>query len=100
MILNFAFFFIFFLSFFKVVSNLTENMAFNNTGKHLLHVQGFERVPLSFQICVQNWFWRNIATDDWDKSTIIASKAGQKFSYNYLVNPDNDFELAARNRSV
>ncbi|XP_042894789.1 protein bark beetle [Parasteatoda tepidariorum] len=83
----------------QVVSNFTENMAYNNTGKHVLDVQGFERMPLSYQTCIRNWFWRNVATDYWDKSTIIASKAGQRFNYNYMVNPDNDFELAAKNRT-
>ncbi|KAF8773809.1 Protein bark beetle like protein [Argiope bruennichi] len=83
----------------QVVSNLTENMAYNNTGMHILDVQGFERMPLSYQTCERNWFWRNIATDYWDKSTIIAGKAGQRFNYNYLLNPENDFELAAKNRT-
>ncbi|GBM60478.1 hypothetical protein AVEN_213750-1 [Araneus ventricosus] len=82
-----------------VVSNLTENMAYNNTGMHILDVQGFERMPLSYQTCERNWFWRNTATDRWDKSTIIAGKAGQRFNYNYLLNPENDFELAAKNRT-
>ncbi|XP_054714634.1 protein bark beetle-like [Uloborus diversus] len=84
----------------QVISNLTENLAYNNTGKHLLDVRGFQRMPLSFQTCEKNWFWRNVATDIWDKSTIIAGKAGQQFNHNYLVNPDNDFELSARNRSL
>ncbi|GIY05443.1 protein bark beetle [Caerostris extrusa] len=83
----------------QVVSNLTENMAYNNTGKHVLDVQGFERMPLSYQTCERNWFWRNTATDYWDKSTIIAGKAGQRFNNNYLLNPENDFELAAKNRT-
>lgn len=87
-------------AFFQVVSNLTENLAYNNIGKHVLDVQGFERMPLSYQTCERNWFWRNTATDYWDKSTIIASKAGQRFNYNYLINPDNDFELAAKNRTL
>ncbi|XP_035215433.1 protein bark beetle-like, partial [Stegodyphus dumicola] len=84
----------------QVMSNLTENMAYNNTGRHLADVQGFERVPLSYQTCTRNWFWRNRATDYWDRSTIVANKAGQRFNFNYLVNPDNDFELAARNRTL
>ncbi|GFY53687.1 protein bark beetle [Trichonephila inaurata madagascariensis] len=83
----------------QVVSNLTENMAYNNTGMHIVDVQGFERMPLSYQTCERNWFWRNHATDYWDKSTIIAGKAGQRFNNNYLLNPENDFELAAKNRT-
>lgn len=76
-------------------------MAYNNTGTHLLHAQGFDRLQ-SYQFCVRNWFWRNVATDYWDKSTIIVSKTGQnfKFNYNYFVNPDNDFELATSNRTL
>lgn len=45
-----------------------------------------------------NYIGSNLNGDE--KSTIFASNAGQRYVENYLVNPDNDFELATMNRSA
>lgn len=40
---------------------------------------------------------RNFATDRDNRGTIIAGSNGQRYYYNVLVNPDNDYEMIALN---
>ncbi|KAI1309118.1 Protein bark beetle [Halotydeus destructor] len=92
----------------KVVANFTSNVIVANTGRHQLEVLGFEQVPISYQTIRGNWFYNNMAIGSGqfgyglngdERSTIFASNAGQRYVENYLVNPENDFELATMNRS-
>lgn len=85
------------IAFSQVLSNFTLNLVMNNTGRHTMDVHWFN--SLSSQTCVGNWFHNNKALMPRNRATIIASTGGQIFKYNYLVNPDNDFELATLNRS-
>ncbi|KAG1658471.1 Protein bark beetle [Nymphon striatum] len=81
----------------QVVSNFTMNLVMNNTGRHIMDVHWF--YSLSSQTVISNWFQNNIALMPRSRGTIVASTGGQIFKYNYLVNPENDFELISLNRS-
>jgi hypothetical protein len=83
----------------QVIANFSQNIVVSNLGQNQLTVYGFEHVPLSYQTCRHNWFYNNIATKYQERSTVIASNAGQVYVDNYFVNPDNDFELATMNRT-
>lgn len=83
----------------QVIANFSQNLVVSNWGQNQLVVYGFEHVPLSYQTCRRNWFYNNYATKYQERSTIMASTAGQVYVDNYLVNPDNDFELSSMNRT-
>ena len=80
----------------QVVANFTRNIVVSNQGLHQLEVLGIDN---SFQTIRRNWFYNNHAQKVNERSTLFASNPGQQYSDNYLVNPDNDFELATLNRS-
>lgn len=82
-----------------VTANLTKNTITTNHGKHQLEVVGFDHAPISHQIIDGNWFYNNYARYYNERATVFASAAGQNYTDNYFVNPDNDFELATVNRS-
>ena len=44
-------------------------------------------------------FLRNYATDEFNRTTILVSSAGQRYFENVLVNEDNDYEMATINRT-
>lgn len=83
----------------QVVANVSQNVVSSNTGKHQIEVIGFDKLPLSYQTFMNNWIYNNSATLERDRSTIFSNSAGQQFMNNYLVNPDNHFEISTMNWS-
>ncbi|CAM1311440.1 Uncharacterised protein g5687 [Pycnogonum litorale] len=81
----------------QVISNFTLNLVMNNTGQHIMDVHWY--YSISSQKCRNNWFYNNKAIMPRNRGTIVASTGGQIFRHNYLVNPDNDFELISLNKS-
>lgn len=80
-----------------------ENVILNNYGDSQLFVAGFSHAQSSssLQQCTRNFFYNNHAVNErGEQSTIIVSTVGQMYTDNYLVNPDNNFELATRNRTI
>lgn len=84
---------------YQVIANFSQNIVVSNVGQAQMSIIGFEQVPLSYQTCRKSWFYNNFATKLHERSTIIASTAGQTYVDNYFVNPDNDFEIATLNRT-
>lgn len=83
----------------RIVSNFSHNILSSNIGKHQIEVLGFDKLPLSHQTFISNWIYNNTATFERDKSTISGNSAGQQYLNNYLVNPDNHFEISTLNWS-
>ncbi|XP_015781798.1 protein bark beetle-like [Tetranychus urticae] len=83
----------------KILFNFTENVMVRNYGRHQLAVVGFD-ISYSHQTIYRNWFYNNFASHWEEKSTIFATNSGQRYDYNYLVNPDNNFEIATMNQSL
>lgn len=82
----------------RVTSEFTLNMLYNNTGLHQLSVLDIKGT-YSNQRCIKNSFFDNKAVQPDERSTIVAANPGQLFRDNYLVNPNNDYELASINQS-
>lgn len=83
----------------RIVSNFSHNIMSGNIGKHQIEVIGFDKLPLSYQTFQGNWIYNNTATLERDRSTIFGNSAGQQYLYNYLVNPENHFEISTLNWS-
>lgn len=83
----------------KIVFNFTENVMVRNYGRHQLAVIGFD-MSYSHQTIHRNWFYNNLASHWEEKSTIFATNSGQRYIDNYLVNPENNFEMATINQST
>lgn len=87
----------------RAIVKFHENVIINNYGDNQLFMAGFAHAQSSskLQTCVKNFFYNNHAKNErGEQSTIIASTIGQIYTNNYFVNPDNDFELATRNRTI
>ena len=85
------------------VVKFSENVVVNNWGDSQLFVAGFDHAQSSsrLQTVSRNFFYNNHAANErGEQSTIIVGSIGQLYSENYLVNPDNNFELATRNRTI
>ncbi|XP_074593530.1 C-type lectin domain-containing protein bark beetle [Brevipalpus obovatus] len=82
----------------KVVFNFTENIMVRNYGRHQLAVIGFD-ISFSHQTIHRNWLYNNLASHWEEKSTVFATNSGQRYYHNYLVNPENNFEMATVNQS-
>lgn len=83
----------------RIVANFSWNIMTGNTGRHQIEVVGFDKLPLSYQTFGHNWIYNNSATFERDRSTIFGNSAGQQYYHNYLVNPDNHFEISTMNWS-
>lgn len=83
----------------RFFSNFSYNQMIDNTGKHQIEVLGFEKLPFSYQTIESNWIYNNKATFERDRSTIYGTSAGQTYRQNYIVNPDNSFEISTMNWS-
>lgn len=83
----------------RIVANFSGNVMSGNIGKHQIEVVGFDKLPLSYQTFSNNWIYNNTATFERDRSTIFGNSAGQHYSLNYFVNPDNHFEISTMNWS-
>lgn len=83
----------------RIVANFSNNLITGNIGKHQIEVIGFDKLPLSYQTFANNWIYNNSATFERDKSTVFGNSAGQQYFNNYLVNPDNHFEISTMNWS-
>jgi len=83
----------------RIVANFSYNIISGNIGKHQIEVIGFDKLPLSYQTFGGNWIYNNTATLERDRSTIFGNSAGQQYHMNYLVNPDNHFEISTMNWS-
>lgn len=83
----------------RIVANFSYNIISSNIGKHQIEVLGFDKLPLSYQTFFGNWVYNNTATFFRDRSTIFGNSAGQQYRSNYLVNPDNHFEISTLNWS-
>lgn len=87
----------------KAIVRFHENIVINNYGDSQLFVAGFVHAQSSskLQKCTRNFFYNNHAVNErGEQSTIIVNTVGQIYNDNYLVNPDNDFELSTRNRTI
>nr|XP_046910459.1 protein bark beetle-like [Dermatophagoides farinae] len=87
----------------RAIVEFHENVIINNYGDNQLFMAGFAHAQSSskLQRCTKNFFYNNHAKNErGEQSTIIVSTIGQIYSDNYLVNPDNDFELSTRNRTI
>ncbi|KAI2799648.1 hypothetical protein BLOT_011554 [Blomia tropicalis] len=87
----------------RAVVKFHENIILNNYGDSQMFVAGFEHAQSSssLQQCTRNFFYNNHASNErGEQSTIIVSTIGQVYTENYLVNPDNNFELSTRNRTI
>ncbi|XP_067119939.1 protein bark beetle [Centruroides vittatus] len=82
----------------RIRSEFLSNVLYNNTGIHQLSVFDFEGTS-SNQRCIKNYFFDNKAVQPDERSTIVAANPYQIFHNNYLVNPDNDYELTTVNQS-
>ena len=102
----------------QVVCNATYNTFFNNRGKVIMEVTGFDNVRLPiFQSFTHNGFHNNRAyglhcdqttlltrtcalQESWgSRATVLAGSAGMQFSDNIFYNRENDYELMTLNRS-
>lgn len=83
----------------RIVANFSGNIISGNIGRHQIEVVGFDKMPLSYQSFTNNWIYNNTATFERDRSTIFGNSAGQQYYMNYLVNPDNHFEISTMNWS-
>uniref|UniRef100_T1IJ76 SRCR domain-containing protein n=1 Tax=Strigamia maritima TaxID=126957 RepID=T1IJ76_STRMM len=81
-------------------SNFSRNFVRRNTGRYNFAVYGYEKLRLQqYQSAEYNSFYENKAWDSEYSSTIYAGGTGQNYENNVLINLDNDFEIAAKNRS-
>ncbi|KAF7488484.1 Protein bark beetle [Sarcoptes scabiei] len=91
------------IAFGRAIVKFHDNVVINNFGDSQLFVAGFAHAQSSskLQRCTNNFFYNNRASNQrGERSTIIVSTIGQIFTDNYLVNPDNDFEMCTRNRTI
>ena len=96
----------------QVVCNTSFNTFFNNRGKVILEITGYNNVRLPiYQSFTHNGFHNNFAyglhcdrttlkSCEWgSRATILAGSAGQEYVDNVFYNLDNDYELVTMNRS-
>ena len=98
----------------QVVCNATHNTFFNNRGKVIMEVTGFDNVRLPiYQSFTHNGFHNNYAYGlhcdhttlltrrcAWgSRATVVAGSAGMQYSDNIFYNRENDYELLTLNRS-
>jgi len=97
----------------QVVCNATWNTFFNNRGKEILYITGFDNVRLPiYQKFIHNGFHNNFAYGlhcdrttlkrcAWgSRATVVAGSAGMEFVDNIFYNRENDYELVTLNRSM
>ena len=97
----------------KVVCNASHNTFFNNRGKVIMEVGGFDNVRLPiYQSFTHNGFHNNFAYGlhcdrttlrrcQWgSRTTVLAGSAGQEYVDNIFYNLENDYELVTLNRSA
>ena len=97
----------------QVVCNASFNTFFNNRGKVIMEIGGFDNVRLPiYQRFTHNGFHNNFAYGkhcdrttlnrcQWgSRATVLAGSAGQEYVDNIFYNLDNDYELVTLNRSV
>lgn len=87
----------------RAVVKFHDNIVINNYADSQMFVAGFAHAQSSsnLQKCARNFFYNNHALNErGEQSTIIANSIGQIYTDNYLVNPDNNFELSTRNRTI
>ena len=96
----------------QVVVNATFNTFFNNHGKVIMEIGGFDNVRLPiYQSFTHNGFHNNFAYGlhcdrttltrcQWgSRATVVAGSAGQEYVDNIFYNLENDYELVTLNRS-
>ena len=96
----------------QVVCNTSYNTFFNNYGKVILEITGYNNVRLPiYQSFTHNGFHNNFAYGlhcdrttlkrcQWgSRATIVAGSAGQEYVDNVFYNLENDYELVTLNRS-
>ena len=96
----------------QVVCNTSFNTFFNNYGRVILEITGYNNVRLPiYQSFTHNGFHNNYAYGkhcdqttlkrcEWgSRATILAGSAGQEYVDNVFYNLDNDYELVTMNRS-
>ena len=98
----------------QVVCNATRNTFFNNRGKVIMEVTGFDNVRLPiYQSFTHNGWHNNHAYGlhcdkttlltrrcAWgSRATVLAGSAGMEFVDNIFYNLQNDYELVTLNRS-
>ncbi|XP_019614636.1 PREDICTED: protein bark beetle-like [Branchiostoma belcheri] len=80
----------------NVDGQLSNNVFFNNSGKHVVTWEGRSRTN-SLQRCENNLFYDNIGLTPGEKHTLIVSGRDVQLHDNVLTNPANDAELATPN---